>query len=202
MFNFGNFQSAFLPPTAKLPRMTKAGVQIGRNSPCQALNWQRIATTGNDLEMSYTGTIIDNWCKLRRGNHGDLCNLAKIQGSGLSRLRSGDREPTYDIVSRIARVWPDEWKQELAVAWLRDSTPESLRQFVTITTSTRAINAPVPKSDLKKAFDIVVAEAEHNRALQQVIVNLAQLTVRMGHVVAEPADDELLDLASTNGTTP
>jgi 2-phospho-L-lactate transferase/gluconeogenesis factor (CofD/UPF0052 family) len=129
--------------------------------------------------MSYTSTVIDKYCQAERGRLSSLVAATGLHSGNLSRLRSGSRAPTIDMIERLIPVVDPDTAVQLAVAWLRDQLPSCASALVNIHPCKSKSSEPIMITDLDRAWPILQAETEHNHELQRVILNLARLVQRI-----------------------
>lgn len=138
--------------------------------------------------MSYAGTVLDHYCSASRGRLKALCDETGLHNSTMSQVRSGDRDCTLHMISRIVPIVDRATATDLLIAWLRDQTPDCGRHLVCIARAPDTHSDTIHINELARAWELLRDEAERNPALQKIILNLAALTERIrGNIsVSEP----------------
>jgi len=131
--------------------------------------------------MGYSSTTLNDWCNAKRGRLSELVLATGLHAPNLSRVRSGDREMTLDMVDRITRHLDEDWAGRLVIAWLHDQTPRHASHLVSIT-PTRSTALPETTEatpDHRAALRILGESSEHNHDLQVLLIRLANLAKRV-----------------------
>lgn len=140
--------------------------------------------------MSYFSEAFDSYMEKKQITNLALAKDIDVSDPDISRWRRGlGSPPTEKALKKLLPIMPPEVGLKLCICWLRDRTPEDLREEILIQPARLENSSDLTREDWQQALEYFTKGCEYNPLLRQTLVGMHKLLTESHEVKAADAHE-------------